>query len=340
MADVAREAGVSPSTASRVLHSSGYASAENRQRVLLAAEKVGYRPNMQARGLRTQRSYTLGISLDSATSNPYFTNVAHAVRTQAAAAGFSLLTVDHEFDSAVERDGLRHFLDHSVEAVIVCHPFDAGNFAFVKDAGVPIIQIERDVIVGAHCVAIDPEPGFERALEHLLQLNHRRIGYVGGHRSTQASPQRGKSVEDRRVHAFRTFGGAMGLDPAQCPVFVIPYDSDISGGTLSGYQFAQQLLRERDCPTALVVGSDVLAAGILQAAHDFGISVPQDLSIIGYDDSIAKLLSPPLTTIAHPYREIASGVLNILEMTAAGPSRPLRRVVRSEFKLGRSTQAI
>jgi len=211
MADVAREAGVSPSTASRVVHKTGYVSEENRERVLDALKKTGYRPNLQARCLRAQRSYTIGLVVDSATNNIHF---AHALRMEAARRGYILLTVDHEYSSSMEKDGLKYLLDHNVEAVIVCHPCRIKNYAILHNTDVRLIQIERLDLSHAHRIKIDPQRGFNEAVEHLVALNHERICFVSGGSQGSNNPQATHNVETYRIQAFANAIVRCGLDPS------------------------------------------------------------------------------------------------------------------------------
>lgn len=338
MADVAREAGVSPSTASRVLHESGYASGENRKRVLAAASKVGYQPNLQARSLRNNRSYSLGLVIDSSVSNPHFAYIAHAIGKQAAAAGYSLLTVDHEFSTAMEREGLKHLLEHNVEAIIVCHPFSSDNFSTVKRAKVPIIQIERRNLSGVHRVLVDPNPGIDETILHLVELGHRSIGYISGLSSTDALPQPNGGIESERAAAFVAAVDRHGLVASDCTVHLVPYDFGPDQEGLKGKAIGKDLLGNHDRPSALIAGSDVLAAGLLQAAWELGISVPNQLSLVGFDDSIAKFLTPPLSTIAQPHNDIAKQVVEIAIATKGGGlEHQIHRRVSTRFEPRNST---
>ena len=340
MADVARVAGVSASTASRVIYNSGYVSEENRRRVEHAVAKVGYRPNMQARGLRNQRSYTLGLVTDSATNNAHFAHIAQAVRIEAAAAGYSLLTVDHEYDPTIERQGLTHLLEHNVEAIAVCHPFAIENYDMVKEANIPLIQIERRNLGDVHRVEIDPIPGFQEAVRHLVELGHRSIGYISGDSIGKAAPQSQMSVEFQRVKAFQSVVAEHDLQIEECPIKHVPYDLQGLDEDLHGYIFGKELLQAPSRPTALIVGADVLAAGILQAASDLGIAIPAAVSLVGFDDSIAKFLTPPLATIAQPHRQIAREALLIAaRLSSEDATAPIRAVVATQFQPRRSTTA-
>jgi LacI family transcriptional regulator len=337
MADVAREAGVSPSTASRVVHNAGYVSDENRERVLEALQKTGYRPNLQARGLRTQRSFTLGLVIDSVTNNVHFAHVAHALRMEAARQGYTLLTIDHEYSPAMEKDGLKYLLDHNVEAVIVSHPFRISNYKMLEGTAVRLIQLERFNLQQAHRVEIDPRRGFQEAIDHLVALNHREICYVSADPRGRSAPQTERSVELGRVQAFRAAVARAGLDPELCQVSTIPYDEGRAARDLQGYIFGKKLLSSPNRPSAVVMGTDVFAAGLLQAARELDLRIPDDLSVIGFDDSIAKFLSPPLSTIVQPLAAVAKRAIDMATSPDISDARYAHEVVEASFTIRQST---
>lgn len=314
LADVAQLAGVSPATAARVIHQNGYASEKNRKKVETAIEKSGYRPNLQARSLRMRRSYTLGLVLTLARENPFFTKISHAVRTAAMDAGYSLLTVNHGYSEIIERQGVRQFLEHDVEAVILCHGFKPENFEPIVAANIPIIQLERRLIPGAHLVSIDPTPGMKSAVENLVGQGHRRIAFIGGSNSPEnTSGEMEPREESARVEAFKFAGRLFGLNADSCPIRLGSYSIPIRPGTLPGYEIAKTMFSSKERPvTAVIAGSDVLAAGILQALHDLNIHVPRDVSLIGYDDSLSQFLTPPLTSVAQPYVDIANAAMELI----------------------------
>lgn len=313
MADVARYARVSPTTAARAIYNTGYVSDENRKRVMEAVEATGYRPNLQARSLRLQRSYTLGLILSSAKENPFFTHISHAIRTAASASGFSMLTVNHSYSSEAEIAGIKQFLDHAVEAVILCHALDTRHLKPLIHAQIPIIQVERKDLDEAYHVAIDPLPGMLEAVRTLVGEGHRRIAFVGA-KTPNLSIAKGRSrPEQRRADAFLSAVTHYGLSPTDCPTVLGDYFPATQDDVLPGYSLAEQLLNgDHAKVTAIIAGSDILAAGILQAIYRQGMRVPDDISIIGYDDSIAQFLSPPLSSIAQPYAAIGDAVIDFV----------------------------
>jgi LacI family transcriptional regulator len=263
------------------------------------------------------------------------------MRLEAAAAGYSLLTVDHEYKVDIERDGLKHLLDHNVEAIVVCHPFILENYDIVRVAGIPLIQIERDNLGDVHRVIIDPAPGIEDAIRHLVKLGHRSIGYVSGTSTREAAPRRNSSVEESRIASFTEALLQHDVDHKRCTIKTVPYDIVSPNAPLHGYTLGMELLSRPHFPTALIAGADVLAAGILQAALELNIEVPQRLSLIGFDDSIARFLSPPLATIVQPYTDIARHVLDITSgLGASAPNSRQHRIAKTHFLSRRSTGTV
>ena len=320
MADVALYAGVSPTTAARVLHGNGYVSEANREKVLKAAADLEYHPNIQARSLRYSRSFLIGVVLSSAVRNPFFARISHAIRLQANAAGLSILNFNHNYDHATEVDGLRRLLDHRVEAVILCHSFEIGNLAPIQKAGIPIIEIERAFLPETHKILIDPKPGLTAALRDLGAHGHRRIDFLGGSaaRGSYGGSSSRSRADEERADAFLQAACDAGLDPRDLRVSTGQYDED-SGTTLEGLVRGRELLTRADRPTAIVAGSDVLAAGVLQAAYELGLQVPRDISIVGYDDSLGLFLAPALSSVRQPYEDIAKFAI---EMALAGGKKP------------------
>jgi DNA-binding LacI/PurR family transcriptional regulator len=326
LADVAKRAGVSPTTAARVVQRRGYVGAEARAAVEAALRDLGYRPNLQARGLRTARSQTLGLIYSDET-NPVFTKLSHAIRQKAAEAGYGVLSVDHDGAGRGEAGGIGQFLDHRVDVVIACHAHDPAAYLPLRKAGIPIIQIERMILAETHLVAYDPRPGLRAALAALHEAGHRRIGFIGGADVFADRVKPMVDIEEERATTFRAEAARLGLLPEDCPVLLGDYFRRDGAGGLPGETLVREMMAAHR-PTALIAGSDVLAAGILQGLYLLGLSVPGDVSLVGYDDSIADLLAPPLTSVRQPYAQIAQAVMEIVA-EAEGPL--LRREVATRL---------
>lgn len=317
MADVARLAQVSPTTAARVVHDNGYVSEENREQVLRAVKTLGYRPNLQARSLRTQRSQTLGL-IYSDQDNPIFTRLADAIRKAALTQGYSMLSVDYDYVGSSEADGIGQFIDRQVDFVIAFHAFDPKSYVQLLASGIPVIQIERAILPDTHFIALDPRPGLSQALKALMAQGHRNIGFIGGSETFRGQPSLTKEVELQRAETFLAEASQLGLNPDHCPVLTGEYYARDMGGRLMGQVLASRMLDGPIPVTAIIAGSDILAAGILHEYYARRLRVPDDISLVGYDDSIAELLCPQLASILQPYDEIAAVAMEIVTSSHNG----------------------
>lgn len=296
--DVARLAGVSTATVNRVLKQQGYVSDEARASVLAAVESTRYRPNVMARSLRTQRTFTIGLMVTAVTVNPFFVGVAHAVELAAGAAGYRTVIFNHGGSAALEHDGIESFIAQRVDAVLCCTTVDPANVALLHRAGIPAIEIERSSTATASCVRVDNYVGARAAIDHLVALGHSAIAFVGG--DLELYPL-DRSVEEHRLAAYRDGMAAHGLATREEWIRLGSYyDLDGTRTGQEGRDHAEALLALPHPPTAIFATCDILAAGVLQVLYAAGKRVPQDISVVGFDDTLASYLSPELTTVAQP----------------------------------------
>lgn len=305
MTDVARRAGVSAATVARVLYNNGYVKEETRIAVKSAVEATGYRPNMVARGLRTSRSYTLGLVVSESRLNAFHPAVAHFVQMEALRQGYTVLTLNNNADSDMEAAGVRRFLDHHVDAVIFCSARDPRNVRIIAQNGIPTVQVERHIAHVGAVVTVDAHDGMREAVDHLYSLGHRRFAFIGG--DVDSSNMEGNlddAIEAVRERLFRENLARHGIDVPAANMLRAVYYDDSKPVRQPGYHLMRRLLALPERPTAVIFGSDLLAASGLQAISEAGLSVPNDISIIGYDDSMAEILTPALTSIAQPIGEL------------------------------------
>lgn len=300
--EVARLAGVSTATVNRVLKQQGYVSEEARRKVEAAVAATSYRPNVVARGLRTRRSSTIGLMLTAITVNPFFVGVAHAVEAAAIAAGYRVVIFNHGGHEDYERHGVEAFIAQRVDAVLFCTAASPRNVEILAAAGIPAIEIERSSTPSASFVRVDNYVGARAAIDHLVGLGHERIAFVGG--DPGLYPQdatRRRSVEEDRLGAYHDGMRAHGLVPNPAHIRLGQYydlANDVSGR--EGRQHAEALMELARPPTAIFSTCDILAVGVLQALYKAGKRVPQDISVVGFDDTLAAYLAPQLTTVAQP----------------------------------------
>ncbi|SDR18440.1 transcriptional regulator, LacI family [Rhizobiales bacterium GAS191] len=307
---VAQAAGVSTATVARVLHSRGYVAKETRSRVEAAIKAAGYSLNAVARGLRTRRTHTLGHLLSYMTYNPFFAGIASGVDDDAFAKGYKVFNVNLEGNREREHKGVTQLIQSRVDALIFSHAVDAGNVALAMAAGIPVVQVERLVDCPTHAVVVDNLIGCRQAMQHLIGLGHRRIAFVGADpaRYVHAGP-RPQSIENERLSAYVDCLRQAGISVDRDLVFLSTYPRRSGfpvapGEHGAGYEPMRRFLGLPERPTAVLVTGDVFATGLLQALYEAKLRVPDDISVIGYDDMLAPHLAPPLTAVALPAWEL------------------------------------
>lgn len=311
MADVAARAGVSPATVARVIYSNGYVKGETRLIVESAVRETGYRPNVVARALRTSRSFTLGLVLTEYRLNAFHVEIAHEVQHEALKHGYCAFTLNSGGDAEVERAGVQRFLDQHVDAVLFCTAVDPANVRLIKKARIPTVLIERGSVDLGRLALVDSAPGMNEAVAHLSQLGHERIAFIGGRKDlSRLEAHSNRSAEAIRVRCFETALAAMNIRVREEFIRLGEYYA-ARDESQPGYVHMRALLALPEPPTAVITGADSLAAGALQAIGAAGLSVPHDVSVIGYDDTIAEILTPPLTSIAQPIKELARAAVGL-----------------------------
>jgi LacI family transcriptional regulator len=305
--NVATRAGVSTATVTRVLHNNGYVAAETRDRVEAALRETGYRLDAVAQALRRQRTITIGLTLHGILPNPFFAEVAMGVEHAAVEHGFNVLIFNTNGDADREREGVESFLRRRVDAIVFTTSLRAENVKLALDASIPAVEVERRLCDDAPAVIVDNYAGAREAIDHLLDLGHRRIGYLG-EPDTFQEPD-GRTLD--RVRKERFDGYRRGLEDAGIGVSEshlvrgqYPLERGGWGGVETGRQYMQALLTQAPNLTAVVAASDLLAAGALQALYERGIYVPSAISVVGFDDTFASRLAPPLTTVHQPMFEM------------------------------------
>ncbi|MFF7188662.1 LacI family DNA-binding transcriptional regulator [Streptomyces sp. NPDC008222] len=336
MADVARSAGVSVATVSHVLNDTRPVLPHTRQAVLDAIDELGYTPNTLARSLVTSRTRSIGLAV-SAISNPYFTEILQGVEARAREHGYGLLIADPHDDPEHERDVVRLLHERRVDGVIVAPSADPrGVLALLARHRVPTVFLDR-LVSPAPAPAQEDTAGIPtgdedthgpfrfdqicaenaapmaRLVTHLAGLGHRRIGLVAG--------LPGFSTTTERINGYRH-----GLAAA-----ALPHDERLIVHGDSAAEGAQRataaLLSLAAPPTALVTANNAMTIGALRALRDHGLSVPDDLALVCFDDfAWADLFSPRLTAVAQPSTEIGAEAVRLLLERLDAPDRPSRTV--------------
>lgn len=304
--DVAAAAGVAVSTASRALAGNPIVAVETRERVQKCAEALNYRPNAQARALRSSRSNIIGVTIPSLI-NPYFAEMASAIQQEASRRGLSTIISSTSEDPDQLTDSLHVLADQRVDGILVV-PYN-GTEAVLREldsSGMPLMLMDRELPdSGLTSVASDPSMGFTAAVDHLVSRGHRRIGYLSGPLTT--------STGQSRLEAFTAAVRARGL--GEMPVY--------HGGfhRSNGLEGARALLNQD--VDAVIAGDSMMSIGALEACHVAGIVIGRDLAFIGYDDQpVMALQSCPITVIDQGVADMGRMALRLLLDMASGKSPP------------------
>jgi LacI family transcriptional regulator len=292
--EVAKRAGVSLGTVSNVLNRPDIVAEKTRQRVLLAIEEIGFVPNGSARQLRAGRSQYIGlVVLDVA--NPFFTEVARGVEDRLNEAGYALILCNADDSLEKESHYLQVLEEQRAQGVLITPvQNDVSYLQQLRRRGIAVVLLDRPSRSKDFCsVAVDDVRGGELATTHLLEQGHRRIGFVHG-------PLSIRQCADRRRGMLQAVK-ASGLNPAEVIVDV----ATSALKTVEGYESAEKLLRAKTRPTAVFCANDLLALGLMRGLIERGVSIPDDIALVGYDDvEFAGMLLTPLTTVRQPKYEL------------------------------------
>jgi LacI family transcriptional regulator len=299
--DVAQAAGVSVATVSYVLRGAKPVSREVEARVWQAARELGYQPNRSAQTLRTGRSRTLGLLVPDLT-NPYFPALVQAIETTGRSLGYALILIDAQNDPATEREGLELLAGYSVAGLVWVPVADPpGPLPY------PAVLVDRSA-EGFDVVQADHYQGGALLAAYALELGHRRIGLFSG-------PAELSSARSRR----RGFlAGLKGLKPVwECS---IPFALELPDSALAHLACNEV--------TLLVCANDVVAIGVLRALKQLGVMVPEEVSVLGFDDvPWAALLEPPLSTVRQPVAELGRTAVMLLHERIQAPEVSVKRQV-------------
>ena len=319
---MAELAGVSHQTVSRVVNNHPNVSAGTRERVEAVIARLGYRRNTAARSLVTRRSQTIGV-LGSELSQYGPANTVLGVERAARDAGYFVsVAALREFSRDAILDAVRHFLDQSVDGIVVIVPHLETLAALAElPIGVPVVAVGPDGNDTVGGVRVDQRRGAELAVRHLIGQGHVRIGHVAG-------PQDWIDAV-ARADGWRSTLASAGLDTD------LIIEGDWSAG--SGYEIGRRIAATRRA-TALFVGNDQMALGVLRALTEAGIKVPQDVSVVGFDDQPeAGYFSPPLTVVRQDFEELGRRCMQMMFTAFDGTEGPRTLVVEPELVLRSST---
>ncbi|MET1412160.1 LacI family DNA-binding transcriptional regulator [Roseibium sp. HPY-6] len=309
--DVARKAGVSVGTVSRVLANNETVKHPLKLKVQAAMKELDYKPNLAARALRTNSIDVIGLIVPDLT-NPFFAQLAQNVEMEAAKRSHSVMVANSHDDAETEGTQISALLDRAVRGIIIVATAAGKN---LKRADVPIISLDRR-FGNYPLIATDHYDGSQKIADHLHALGHRRIAYIAGPLSMDVAQSRREGFV-KRIEALSTPD-----DPIELTVHEGQFDYD-AGEELGRTILANASANAR--PTAIAAASDQQAIGVLRCARDLKLDVPKDLSVAGFDDiTLASLVVPRLTTLRQPIEALAlAAVEQIFETMSASNDKAI-----------------
>jgi LacI family transcriptional regulator len=327
MKQVAQKAGVSISTVSHVINNTRVVSDDVRKRVLGIIAEMRYVPSALARSLKNDKTNTIGVLVPNS-SNPYFAELIRWMEDAAFELGYNIILCNAHGGGQKQTAYLRLLMEKRIDGLIlVASGADDERDLLLRHESVPIIQLERALPgLGADLILACQEEGAYLATRHLIELGHRAIACVSGPSDLPRSRE--------RVGGFLRAMDEAGLAVPEAAMVHAEFTS------AGGYAAFGKLLAQPDMPTAVFVTSDLMALGGLCAAGSAGVRVPDQLSVVGYDDiGGACYAAPPLTTIAPPKREMARLAIHQLIERIRGGHAPLRSVALASSLVVRASTA-
>jgi LacI family transcriptional regulator len=320
MTDVAREAGVSLMTVSRVVNNKSEVSSKTREKVLEIIDHLGYRPSGIARGLVTQHTRTFGIVVPDI-SNPFFAKLVRGAEQEAYSSGYSVFLCNTDEDPNREIAVMQSLEEKRIDGLILCASrLDEEQLNKVVHWFPSVVLLFRQSEDGGESVILtDDQAGGLMATHHLVRAGHERIGFVAG-------PSRSYSSKGRLAgYKAAMLSSSLALNSdhiLHCP-------PTVHGGYLAGLE----LLEKNPDLTSLICFNDLVAVGVMQAAEELRRQIPTDLAIIGFDDiPLAALVTPALSTCRIPQYELGSkAMLMLLDQVDAGNMNPKKELIRPEL---------
>ena len=300
IADVAKEAGVSVSTAARVLSGRGYAAEETRRLVLEAAKDLGYVPNQIARSLRTRQTKMVGLLIGDV-ENSFYSVIAKNVESVAKDAGYHVVLCNSDDDPEIEREYLKLLEAMRVDALVVTPTSKNRRYlARLLDKGLVIVQVDRRVDgLAADAILVDNESGAASAVSHLIEAGHSEIGILTGELAVPTARQRLAGYE----RALKEHGLPIREELVKTGSFHREH----------AIEDATDLIRARPAPTAIFAANNILAEASLIALGQHGLRVPRDVSIVAFDDvQWMSMVEPSMTAVRQPIADMARSAAELV----------------------------
>ncbi|HZX26294.1 MAG TPA: LacI family DNA-binding transcriptional regulator [Telluria sp.] len=327
MKQVAEKAGVSTSTVSHVINNTRVVSDDVRERVLAVIQELRYIPSAVARSLKNDKTHTIGMMIPN-NSNPYFAELIQGIEDASFKLGYNIILCNAYDDAKKQAAYLRVLMEKRIDGLILVASGDDEELAeILRGMPMPKVVVDREVSgVDADFIEADHDRGGYLATKYLLGLGHRDIACVSG--PMHLVPSRDRVAGYQR--ALQEAGIAVNSH------FLVHSDFTSEGG----YTAFKHLLGLAHRPTAVFAGNDLMAFGGMCAANEAGVRVPEDLSVIGYDDiALASFSTPRLTTMAQPKYEMGETIARILVERIQGGHQPVRREMFTPVLVERQSTA-
>ncbi|MDQ0755095.1 LacI family DNA-binding transcriptional regulator [Arthrobacter sp. B3I4] len=312
VADVARAAQVSKAQAARALGNYGAVSDDVRERVLAAAEELDYRPNELARSMNTGKSHTIGVVVGDI-ENPHFGLATRGISDTAKRSGYNVILVNTDEDTAAEVDAVGVLLDKRVDGLIVApaSSVDTQHLRRVHESARPLVLLDRKAPgLDVDTIAVDMENISYQSTSYLIDAGHRRIAFISTLRTNEpyhdGMALESSQISDRRDGFRRAFAEA-GLQP---PDDLVRLNA---GSAESIRKITRELLQRPDPATAIIASDGLIGLSVVEAIQELGLSIPEEVSFLMYDDfAWTRLTTPPLTVIAQPVYDMGAAAASAL----------------------------
>ncbi len=326
MLQVAEAARVSVATVSAVVNRTAVVSPELTARIEAAIKAIGYKRNAIARSLKMGTTRTIGLTVADIT-NPFFTDVVSVIQEVLHRAGYAVMLCSNDEDIDTQDEQIQLLLDRMVDGLIISPAGDDANLKrILEGTTIPVVLIDRICDgVEADAVVLDNQRAVQDALSYMLRLGHRRVGYISGSLHTSTGRDR--------------LAGYHGALDAAGVAFDDELVRDGKFREADAYKAAMQLLMLSDRPTAIFSANNLMVIGVMKAIRDMGLSCPEDVSVVCFDDfPWADVFRPQLTTVAQPVRAIGEQAAQLMLDRLAGKvdNGPRRLVLQGRLMVRNS----
>ena len=321
MKDIARKAGVSITTISRVINNSGYVAEGTKEKISKIIQDNNYSLNGIAQSLRTKKTYTIGFVMDQIYPDAFQASVAMWLETEAKKHNYKLLISN---DLGIEKNediSVNLLVKYRVDGIIFGFLRNKKNVSKIKKFDIPVVLVERTKgLKNTSAVLLDYRAGIKNAVEYLFSRGTKKIGFIG------ANP--GDNIGDDCFDSYRESLNKTGLEYNSSYIYLGPLDFE------TGFKAVEKNVNNNIFLDALIIVGNLTAMGAVQACYKYKIKIPEDIMIITTDDVMAQYTTPPLTSVSYDEKEIARTAFTLI-FEQFGKKRPKNRIVFLEPKLNK-----